>query len=187
MEDSILCRCQVTGTRSELMCGGEEDAEAVGRGNFYDVSLLVDERGGGCEQGTRYRRGSSGGGCLIRVRGGSDGILVVGSLVEDYGGGLGDRGRPTTGRFVVVIVGNRSIWEIGVTRGVRGIGQRIGGVYHSQTDDQAMRGVDKEENRSRLGRSPTLLYPPPPPAWHRYSHVIFCTRAQMNENAERGR
>ena len=190
MEESILRRCQVAGTWSELMCGGEEDAEAASRCNFYDASLLVDERGGGREQGTRYRWGSFGGGGLVRVRGGSGSILVVGSIVGDYDGGLGDRGRPTTGRFVVVVIGSRSIWEIGMMGSVRSIAQRIGGVYHSQTGNQTMQGVDKEEERDCLGRSPTLLYPFPPPAWHRYSHVIFGHAPKslvITENAERGR
>lgn len=84
---------------------GEEDAEAVGRCDICDTSLLVNEGWGGSQHGARHRCASIGGGRLLRIGGSSDGILIR-DPVEDHGGGVGGSGWPATRGFVVVIIGN---------------------------------------------------------------------------------
>jgi hypothetical protein len=63
--------------------------------------------------------------------------LSEGTLVEYHGGGVGDRGWPTTRGFVVIVVGHRRVWEVRAMGGVRSICRRVGGVYHSKTNEQA--------------------------------------------------
>ena len=84
---------------------GEEDAEAVGRCDICDTSLLVNEGWGGSQHGARHRCASIGWGRLLRIGGSSDGILIR-DPVEDHGGGVGGSGWPATRGFVVVIIGN---------------------------------------------------------------------------------
>jgi hypothetical protein len=151
VEEYILHGQQVAGTRTELMGGGEEYAEAVNRCNIWDTPLLVDK--GGSEHGGGYCSASTGGGRLLRVVGSNGDILV-----ECYDGGVGGIGWPTTRGLVVVIVGNGRVWEVGTVGGVRGIDRRVGGVYHSYTNGQG--GVDKEEGETPQ-RSWLVLYIPP--------------------------
>ena len=121
------------------MGGGEEDTEAVGRRNVRDASLLADEARGGSQHGTGRCSGSFGGERLLQIGGGSDNISVGRCLMKDYGGGVGGDSWPTTRGFVVIVIGNGRVWEVGMVGGVGGIGRRVGGVYHSKTNDQARR------------------------------------------------
>ena len=160
VEENVLHGQQVAGAVAELMGGGEEDTEAVGRRNIRGTSLLVDEGGGG---GSQRGIGNCGapfeGERLLRIGGGCDKIFVGGDLVQDHGGGIGDIDWPTTRRFIVVVIGIGSVWEVGTVGGVGGIVRRVGGVYHSKTNGQAGRRRGRGGNCELQSRS---SYTPPP-------------------------
>lgn len=121
------------------MSGCEEDAEAAGRGDACDTSLLIDERWGSSQHSAEDGCGPSGGERIFRVGGSSNHILFGRDFVDYHGGGVGDSW-PTTRGFVVIVVGHGRVWDGRAMGGVRSIVRRVGRVYHSKTDDQASRG-----------------------------------------------
>ena len=112
------------------MSGGEEDAEAAGRCDACDTSLLVNERWSSSQHSAGDGCGPSGGERFVRVGGSSNDILFRRDLVE-YHGGMGYRGWPTTRGFVVIIVGYSRVWDVRAMGSVRSIVGRVEGVYHS--------------------------------------------------------